>query len=175
MFKVNLSDWCCCEDKAEGPITVTAPYRTSHQCRWRCWSGPVCVVGRVSAISHICHNYCLYCLLSIYKLHNVAPHQARVASRAGLSFITGSVWVLMAAKCKCVSAPARQEHRATNYTGYLRPASPVRGQTIITDISYSRQVSSHQDPPQYLIAITRFNVPSAASLPTVLSSNSSRY
>ena len=135
---------------------------------WSC----VCVVVRVSAISHICHNYCL---LSIYKLHNVAPHQARVASRAGLSFITGLVWVLMAAKCKCVSAPARLEHRATNYTGYLRPASPVRGQTIITDISYSRQVSSHQDPPQYLIAITRFNVPSAASLPTVLSSNSSRY
>ena len=94
VFKVNLSDWCCCEDKAEGPVTVTAPYRTSHQSRWRCWSGPVCVVGRVSAISHICHNYCLYCLLSIYKLHNVAPHQASrgqqgrtvIYHRLGVSF-----------------------------------------------------------------------------------------
>ena len=130
----------------------------------------VCLQYLISAITIVCIVYWVF-TNSITS----PPTRPRVASRAGLSFITGSVWVLMAAKCKCVSAAARLEHRATNYTGYLRPASPVRGQTIITDISYSRQVSSHQDPPQYLIAITRFNVPSAASLPTVLSSNSSRY
>lgn len=131
----------------------------------------------VSAAAHICHNYCL---ASIYKLHNQNPPPGRsvarraAASRAMLSFITGTVWVLMGGKCKCVSPPPHHAtSRDTNYGGsqscYLHsPATTSHcllwGQYIITEhLVFKTGIIA--TPPTSIIMLSGELSNTASSLP----------